>query len=1079
MRISHLFACSLLVIAASPMDAQVTVNTLPSRVFGHLQLDPPTGAPNLVVGREFTTPQGIAIDTAATPPTLYVSDTANNRILVWRNAASFANGARADLVIGQQDFVYTGCGGPTLTSDCKGPKSTVSAGLYQPMGLAVDGQHNLYVVDSHNNRILRFPQPLAQTGEQTADLIIGQTRRDTGQANGGTGRPSASTVWLCCDSNGNGLRSTLAFDSQGNLYFADTGNNRVLRYPASALGAGAPNGPAADLVLGQQDFTSYTAPAQNATNRASKDVLLRPSGIAFDQASGRLYVADDLARVVVYGPGLPPVGGRAVRIMGISLPPQGQQVAPDTYLFGPAGVVMIGNKPAVLDAAAHRIMIFPPFEQWDPETESQPSPRALGVGGLIGQVSYQLDNKSNRNQPEPSANTLSFPLAATFFNDELFVADSGNNRVLVFPQQSGIFNAASRVLGQDGFELNSINLAEGRELWLGTRGGIVVDQNSSPPRLYVADTFNNRVLGFADARKVVPGATADIVIGQPDFRRTNRNYKILDPNNDRATPAASSLNAPTGLALDPDGNLWVADSGNGRVLRFPRPFDQSQPNFPNADLVIGQPNFTTGPPYDLVSDSRLSEPYGLAFDGAYGLFVSDRPNHRVLYFPAPYSNGMRAAKVFGQADFISRESGSAKNRMNTPAHVAVDSDGRLLVADTVNNRVLLFKTGRLASETNQFAQNSLDGLNRPYGVYVSPITGEIWVAETGSGRSLRFRKFDALSLTEPNSPTAVIPVQSSLAAPLAITQDQFGALYVADTSNRIALHYPVAVAVNGASFKNPFPNRDIMITYFTSAIQGGEPSLQQLLASYPPLAPGMIASLFPLDISLGGTKFGDQTLVFNQLPNPLPLPRELAGIRVMVNGVAAPLFFVAPGQINFQVPAGTPTAGAVEIRVENAATGQIIAIGKAAMAQAAPGLFTAEPTGTGQVAALNYDNGKNTVNSASNPIARGDVIQLFGTGQGLAPNMPGDGEASPGSPVVNTDGKPDVIMQPGPASFLDPKYVEFSGLAPGFVGVWQVNVRVPMEVTPGTVLVVLRFKEFPSNNPSVPQQIRTTIAVKQ
>ena len=469
MRISYLFACILLFAPLPPSQAQVTVNTLPSRVFGHPNLDSPSANPNLVLGREFATPQGMAIDTAADPAILYVADTGNNRILAWRNATQFSNGAPADLIIGQPDPYSTNCGGPNRASACGGSRSD-SAGIYNPTGLAVDAQHNLYVVDSNNNRILRFLNPFSTT-DHVPDLVIGQPSRGTGTAN--LNGISASTVAMCCDSSGNAYRGSLAFDSQGNLYFTDAGNNRVLRYPASVLQAGAASGPAADMVIGQPDFTTNTAPGATATNRAKKDVLRAPGVVTYDPGGGRLYVSDAISRVLVYPPNLPTMGASAARIMGISLPPTGQQPAPDTYLFGPAGVVMIGNNPAVLDASASRIMIFPPFDQWPAETTDTPSPSALAVNGLIGQNSFQLDNKANRNQPTSSASSLYSPLAAVFVNNELFVLDTGNNRVLVIPQQSGTFGSASRVLGQVDFIYNAVNLIEGQELFLGSRAGMV------------------------------------------------------------------------------------------------------------------------------------------------------------------------------------------------------------------------------------------------------------------------------------------------------------------------------------------------------------------------------------------------------------------------------------------------------------------------------------------------------------------------------------------------------------------------------------------------------------------------------
>ena len=96
------------------------------------------------------------------------------------------------------------------------------------------------------------------------------------------------------------------------------------------------------------------------------------------------------------------------------------------------------------------------------------------------------------------------------------------------------------------------NLLEGREFFFGDGGGgVVVDTRSNPPRLYVADTFNNRVLGFGDARNVHPGDKADLVIGQPKMTWS----LVNSPDGLADQPSVKSLFHPTGLAVDTDGNL--------------------------------------------------------------------------------------------------------------------------------------------------------------------------------------------------------------------------------------------------------------------------------------------------------------------------------------------------------------------------------------------------------------------------------------------------------------------------------------------------------------------------------------------
>src|SRR5574340_94304 len=550
------------VISAGSIWSQVTLNPNPSRVVGHAQLTLSTANPSLVEGRELYAPQGLAIDTSANPPILYVADTGNNRVLAWRNAAQFASGAPADLIIGQKDKYST---------FALGPGTTFSVGLYSPTGLAVR-EGNLFVMDSGNNRILRFPTPFSQT-DQFPDLVIGQPNFTSRQPNQGNAQPTERTLYLAGASSM--FRTAMAFDNSGYLWVVDPGNNRVLRFKPSL----SENGPAADLVIGQADFVSVAQAMQaNVTSQQVKDRLQVPAGLAFDSA-GRLWISDGLNRVLVFAP--PFFSGMlARRVMGVVIPPkQGEKPIPQltydrTLMADPEGIFFADcNLPAVMDAASSRILVFDPFDQWPDETTSY-SPMAKSV---IGQNGDFTSRKVNNGLPEPTGATFAVPVAGVLAGGELYVVDSGNHRVLVMPAESGgQFRPGVRVAGQDNVALNSPNLIEGREFQftvLGSRGaasdaGLAVDSTTDVPRLYVADTYNNRVLGFKDARRVRPGDKADIVIGQPDMSRGLCNY----PDNDVDKPDKKSLCRPTGLAVDTEGNLWVSDSGNGRVLRFPSPF---------------------------------------------------------------------------------------------------------------------------------------------------------------------------------------------------------------------------------------------------------------------------------------------------------------------------------------------------------------------------------------------------------------------------------------------------------------------------------------------------------------------------
>ena len=1061
--------------------SQLTLNPSPERVVGQPQLPLETSNPNLIEGRELFEPGGIALDTSVTPPILYVSDTCNSRVLAWKNALAFQNGQQADLVIGQPDFFTTFPEGPNNSS------SQFSTGLTFPTGIAVRNG-NLYVVDSGNNRVLRFPAPFAQTNI-FPDLVIGQPDFRSGGANYGTstGQTSAKGITLV---SGNGAfcntayavyPGNIAFDGNGNLYLTDAGNRRVLRFPASALVSGN-FGASANLAIGQNDLTSLlpalpasptnTIPNPGTTcsslSQTSYCQFATPSAIAFD-SSGNLWVSDRglsysnpygntpgaaYGRVLVFSPPFT-TGMSASRIMGaiLGIPTQSQSDA--SLMFDPAGIFFFPDgSVGVADTAASRILEFPPLSQW-PAQGTTFSPQADAV---IGQAFDFTNFNPNNGQPAPSASAFALPAAAIFSGTELYVADSGNNRVIVMPFQPAVqasqpsgFGPATRVLGQDDFIYGSPNLIEGREfnfsvvfttatgLQIETGAGVVVDTTSNPPHLYVADPGNHRILGFKDVRMVKPGIMADLVIGQPDFKTGVCNY----PTNNTNQPNRSSLCFPAGLALDSSGNLYVADSGNGRVLRFPAPF-AFQGRLEPADLVLGQANFTftiTDP-----TNVTMARPYGLAFAGNNGLLVTDLQDNRMLFFPmtnGAFTSGEAATKVFGQPDFKTILPGTGLSGMNSPHHVSCDTDSRAYVADTNNSRVLIFdqiantpNTGAVA--VFAVAQDAVRGL------YVSPLTGQVWVAGAGNNVLVEYPRYDKLILGNPTAATIPSP------GPVALTEDRYGDLVVADSTHRVALYYPGLQAMNGANFLPAWP-----------------------------IAPGMVAAVCAQGSNCNNPapQFGSATARYTDLANPVPLPSALGDIQVLFNGSPTPLLFVSPGQINFYVPMSAPTTGTADVQVVSQSTGQIYGAGPVQMNSVSPGIFQASHTGPArQATVLNQDG---TSNGPNNCAKRGSVIQIFATGQGYVAGAPPDGAVV--SSLAPTSPEPIVVINQcrlnDTSCTNEPDLVKVSTLAPGQDWVWEVDAQIPMVTPPGPQIPIgIVLNSLPSDDPG---EYLTVICVSQ
>jgi uncharacterized protein (TIGR03437 family) len=707
----------------------------------------------------------------------------------------------------------------------------------------------------------------------------------------------------------------------------------------------------------------------------------------------------------------------------------------NTAVGNVTSAIAAGNFVIVADNGNNRLLSYNAVSQW-PAEATQFSPSATFV---FGQTDFS-SSKPNAGGL-PSAATANAPVDLAASGQELYLADSGNNRVLVFSLgPAGLSTTPTRVIGQFDFPYNAPNLVEGKEFYLSgapnsASGSAVLDLSSTPPHLYVADTLNNRILGFKDFTHAATGQAADIVIGQPNLFQTARNY----PSGDATTPNSQGLNGPSSLVLDSAGNLYVADTFNSRILRFPAPFASGVTALETADLVIGQSDFVSS-----LTDPTLrtmSAPISLAFtkDGANAsvtnsgyLVAADASHNRVLLFAKPFTNGMDASVVIGQSSYTSTSAGASATNLSGPRGVAVDPLDRIVVADTGNARVQVY--GTVQSLPAYFATPSFSlssGLSSPTAIGMAQ-SGDFWVADSsGQNRLLHFPAIDQLPLDN-YAPNATLPAVS----PRSAFVDPYGNLIVADGINRVLYYAPALGVVNAANY-----------------ISGR------------PLAAGAFAAVFPsvsTNILASGT--GSAT--------SFPLPTTLADTQVLVNGTPSPLFYVSPGQINFPLSMSLPTGGSADLRVVAASTGQIYGGAEVQLNSASPALFTIGGTGSGEVAAINDVDG--SINSPTNPVVRGQYVTLFGTGQGPVANAPPDGQAAAGP--VPTALNPQILLG---GAFVPDANITYSGLAPSLAGVWQINFQVPLTAQSGNnVPIEVLLNSIPSNNPSVPGQIADTISVK-
>jgi hypothetical protein len=258
---------------------------------------------------------------------------------------------------------------------------------------------------------------------------------------------------------------------------------------------------------------------------------------------------------------------------------------------------------------------------------------------------------------------------------------------------------------------------------------------SSTGKVAVCDMNKNRVLIW-NSIPATTGAPADVVVGQTDFISTSPGR------------TASAINYPVGVAFTPDGQkLIVSEPGNHRVLIWNTvPTTNGAP----ADLVLGQPDFTSSNTPG--GASTLLYPAGILVTADGKLLIADVNYNRVVIWNTfPTTNNAPANVEIGQTNMFNSGIGTAANQMESPWNMAVTSDGRLLVTDGKNNRVLIYNSipttnGAPADVVigntafgSQVGGTTATQFADPRSVAISP-TGQLAIAENNNSRVLIYNQ---------------------------------------------------------------------------------------------------------------------------------------------------------------------------------------------------------------------------------------------------------------------------------------------------------------------------------------------------
>lgn len=371
------------------------------------------------------------------------------------------------------------------------------------------------------------------------------------------------------------------------------------------------------------------------------------------------------------------------------------------------------------------LMLLRPANATAPYTPSD----LLGQTDAAGQPNYTSDAYNNLELPKSGGFQSPSDVKIDTLHHKLYVLEgAGANRVSVFNLDNNnqlIDRQPDVVLGQPQF---NTTFQATTSTGMSTPLGIAVDEPGN--RLFVADTFNNRVLVF-DTSNLVMGQAATVVLGQANFTSAVQ------------ASGATGMRSPIGMAFDPTGNrLFVADIE--RILVFNA---AALTTGMAASNVIGKPDFTTT---SCSVSATCTAPYNMAYDDAgKRLFVGEGVGKRVLMFDVTtITNGMAASAVLGQPDFTSQTLAITQSGLQQPRNIAFDPlNNRIFVGD--NNRIMVFNTASITNGQNAVAvlgqtdfTSSASGITQnhftSYGLALNPATGELYVSDLPNSRVMIF-----------------------------------------------------------------------------------------------------------------------------------------------------------------------------------------------------------------------------------------------------------------------------------------------------------------------------------------------------
>ena len=598
-------------------------------------------------------PHGVAVDGDGN---VYIADTLNNCVrkvdAVSGTISTFA---------GTGEFDYNEDGGPAT-----------EARLAHPFGIEVDGKGNLYIADSRNNRVRKV------------DAASGTISTIAGAGNWGySGDGGPATEAILNEPHG------VAIDGDGNVYIADTDNHRIHKVDAASGTISTTAG------TGEEGYSGDGGAATQAQ-------LSFPSGVTVDGA-GNFYIADSgnnrIRKVSAFT-------GTISTIAGTGNQGYSRDGGPATQaeLNGPHSIA--------LDATGNLYI----GDYWNNRVRKVEA--ATGTISTIagtGERGYSGDGG-----PATKAQLAKVSGVAVDGEGNVYIADTGNHRIRKVDAATGTIStlAGSANVG-DGGPATSSRLVQSRSVAVDGTGHV-----------YIADIWSHsirRVDAFTGTISTIAGTG-------------NRGYSGDDgPANE------AQLSEPEAVAVDGSGDLYIADSANQRIRRV-------DATTGTISTIAGMGDWDYGGDGGPATQAHLRHPRGVAVDGDGNVYIADTDNNRIRKVDAATGT---ISTIAGTGDWgYSGDGGPATQaQLGTPQGVVVDGDGNIYIADIFNYRIRKVEaaTGTISTIAGTGEQGGGgDGgpaseaqFSEPHGVALDG-DGHLYIADSSNHR---IRRVDAFTGT--------------------------------------------------------------------------------------------------------------------------------------------------------------------------------------------------------------------------------------------------------------------------------------------------------------------------------------------